>query len=244
MPLQNVASIGGFLKRAYTFGIEDQLNNNTTLFGVFDKSSDEVSGEDFIARFSVKYQRNHGIRWITESGDLPDAENAGYIQGTVQLKYVYGTFHLSAQAIEAASKSQSRFANAIDEAIADLILGFSIEQERSCFGNGSGSVAQFNQADGVVVAGTPIAIDNPGARGLEAGMILEQFDALSGGTQITPFDTSGGNPYAIIASVDRRNDTIKFVSDVDVRNNGFLFRGNLFSGNMLLPQHFRRRKLC
>lgn len=224
MAVSDLSAISELLKRYYLPGIIDQLNNSRTLYGLLEKSTDEVAGDSLQSRFAVKYRRNQGMEWIGESGDLPDAGNIGYLQGVVTLKFLYAALHLSAQAMYASRKSESAFATLLDESIYDLVQGVEVELERVLFGDGSGVLAQFNHATAIYGAGTAIGIDNPGSRTLERGMFLEAFQTRVGAGQISPFDTTNNRIFATVSQVDRRLNQVKFETAADVRDNYFLAR--------------------
>lgn len=232
-----VSVLGDLLKRVYTPGIQNQLNEKTFLRNMFPKTSDVALGSNFQFYFALKSARNHGIKWIPEGGQLPTAASMTHKQGTASIAYLYGALEFTAQAMKAMKTSEATFLDGLNEAVVDLATTMQLEQERMLLGDGSGVLCQINEPGytmlTTVPAGTAINVDEPGARVLERGMIVALYSAKSGGTLVSPFDNTNLLDYAIIDEVDYVNNQIKFAVDVNVQDNYYLFRHGSYNIGML-----------
>jgi len=232
----NIAAISGTLTKEYYIDtIEDHLNNSSTVWALFEKSEDEIAGDNLTSQFLVKKSRNSGMEWLAESANLPDASQIGWVRCSAALKYLYANaIHVTSQSLYATRKSASAFARLIDEQIYDATSGVEIELERASFGDGSGALCLLNQASATIASGTDIGCDGPGVRVLENGLILESFSAKTGGTQESPFDTTNSRDYVTIQNIDFLNNKVQFDTAAAITNNNILFRkgsrGNVMMG--------------
>lgn len=248
MATQTVTTIANLLKYVYTDVINELLWQETGIARLFRREGDITVGKNMEVIFPVKLSRNQGIKWLTELDTFPAAGAPSYQTGASTLKYLYGSIEFSAQALKAAQKSVSAFADLLEESVRDIVEAMSIEIERYILrGDGSGALAKITSATGTITAGNPVYVSEPGAAIFEPGMTLEAWDALSGGTQNTTFDATNSDAVATVDYVDEAANAIYFKENVSVRQNDYLFRegsrGKVMMGILGILDHTRVQTL-
>lgn len=226
MVQQTLTAIANFGKTVYLDGVTDVLPEQATVYGLFERDGDEIEGKSLQATFSLKTQGNESQAWIPENTTLPSADYPRHAVGTVGLKDLYASVDYTYRALRAAKSSRGAFRNLIEESLDDLLDRTTIEVERSIIGDGSGAMAQINQATGAVAANTDITVDHPGSRALAKGMTVVMWSARSGGTQQSPLDTDNTLTYATISNLDAIAGTIQFSVATSVTQDYFIFRAD------------------
>jgi hypothetical protein len=91
---------------------------------------------------------NGGIGAGTETGALPEAKGAQYIQMSTTLKNLYGTIEISDKAIRASANNEGAFVNLVNEEMQSLVKSASNNFGRMLFGNGTGILSTIQESDG------------------------------------------------------------------------------------------------
>lgn len=225
-----VSDLGNILKQQYTGSIVSQINDKDLNFQRMSKKTDiiTVDGLGLAVQMSVKYQNNPGRLSIAENGTLPTAGVPLWAKPTVGLKFAYGRFALTGQAIKAAKRNSAGFATSVGQFIESTTAGIKKDREVWLMGRGSGALCKVTQGSGSITAGDWITVDNAAA--LERGMVISDFstNASSGGS------TGSIGTDTVIAEVDMINNKITLTSTETVTVNYFLYRtgerGNVAMG--------------
>lgn len=173
-----LSTIDSILKEVYEKRITDQLQNEVVAMKRIEQTSDgvtETTGGKYVD-FPVRVRRNHGMGWRAEGGQLPDAGQQGYAEVHVPLRYGYGRFRLTGQAMQMSEKNEQAFAKTLDEEQKGLKDDLVKDSSRICYGDGSGVLTGINDT----ATSATHAVDS--TQYLEVGMIVDVLTESSGAT--------------------------------------------------------------
>lgn len=189
---QTLTTFANALKKDYHGPIVDALNNQSPLYKVLEKNSDdvEVNGENLQAVVSMKIERNWGSGARAEGGALPSARYVKTLKLAIPLAYNYGAIQFSGQVMKASEASATAFAKVVDTEIKGMVESLKIDSNRQFFGDATGMLCQTNGTG--AGASSTVTVDNPGTQLLANGMPIESFAALDSSTQTADSDISEG----------------------------------------------------
>ena len=195
-------SLGELLKRLYASWEIEQLVNLTypALAECAAKGSAQLGGSGFY--FPVRTKSAHGHAYISESDDLPAGRESAVKQGLVSPTVHAGVVQLTGLSMAVSSGNAMAFARSFDENVQQTIEAMSAYKEGAFFRDGTGLIAQFN--DAVATSAGPHVCDD--VQFLREGMVV---DIVDNGTT-----TSHHNSDLSIKEVDWVNKAVTFTSSV------------------------------
>lgn len=185
-----LTTIDAILKEVYEKQIQDQLQNDVVALKRIEKTSDgvtETSGGKYVD-FPIRVRRNHGIGYRAEGGQLPAAGQQGYAEVHVPLRYGYGRFRLTGQAMKMSDTNEKAFARTLQEEQTGLKDDLVKDSARVIYGDGSGLLTMINDT---ATSATHAVLST---QYLEVGMIVDVQVASTGVTVLlnTTVDTISG----------------------------------------------------
>jgi hypothetical protein len=189
-----LTTIDAILKEVYEDRIQDLTQNEVIALKRVEQTSDgvtETTGGKYVD-FPVRVRRNHGIGYRAEGSQLPASGQQGYAEVHVPLRYGYGRFRMTAQAMQLADSNEKAFAKALDREMDYLKEDLVKDSARIIYGNGSGLVAALDDA---TTSDTHAVVN---AQYVEEGMIVDIVNMTTGA--ITQANTT-------VESVDGLNVT-------------------------------------
>lgn len=165
----NLTTINAILKEVYEPKIQSQLQNEITGAKRIEQTSEgvvETTGGKYVD-FPVRVSRNTGIGFRNEGEQIPAAGKQGYAEVHVSLKYGYGRFQISGQAMQLSSTNEKAFAKALDDEMSGLKDDLAKDGARIFYGDGSGVVATLTTTG----ASATQSVDN--VQYLEEGMKVD-----------------------------------------------------------------------
>src|SRR3990167_7658991 len=163
------------LKEFYEGTIRDILNSKTFLLNRVKKDSKSWSGRRVV--YPVNTGRNEGIGARSENETLPTAQLQEYTEVRITPRYMYGRFEVTGPLM--ASSNGNAFAQAVASEMKGLTRDVKNDINRQLFNDGSGVLAQINATQNNT---RNINVDNPGTRFLKKSMVVDTYDARTGGT--------------------------------------------------------------
>lgn len=108
----NISAATAVLKEDYQGPIRDQLNLSTALLAQIERKTVEVVGKR--AFIPVHVTRSDAVGARGDGGTLPTANNQGYTDVLVPVKYNYGSIRITGPTIKAAKSDAGAFLRAVD----------------------------------------------------------------------------------------------------------------------------------
>ena len=137
------------LKTLYLDAVANQLNFKANpLLSAIGQTTDNVWGKE-IKKLAI-FGMNGGIGAGTEDGNLPDAVGNNYEQFTLSLKNLYGTIEISDKAIRASENNAGAFVSLLNSEMEGLINASTFNFGRMLYGDGTGTLATVQSAEGNV----------------------------------------------------------------------------------------------
>jgi hypothetical protein len=189
----STSTINDLLKEVYEPRIQDQLQNETVTIKRIEQSSDgvtESTGGKYVD-FPVHVTRNPAIGYRAENTQLPTAGNQGFASVHVPLKYGYGVFAVTAQAMQLSDTNTKAFAKALTEEQEDLKDDLVKDTNRIAFSDGSGVMANINDT----ATSATHNVDN--AQYLEVGQVVDVLVRSSGAVLLTATTISAISGVAV-----------------------------------------------
>jgi hypothetical protein len=178
----DLTAVSVLLREDWEPRLVEAINNSVPLHERLDKEIDTaktLAGRDLVMHVAVQVSANQAFKSIPAGGTMPEAQDDGYAQLEVPMRYLYGSIALLGQTLKATHGSNTDTVNMLNRAMK------SIEHTaRRRFGNmihndGSCALAQVN---GATVATKTTVLDNPGNIWIEPGMVLGAWTLKTGGT--------------------------------------------------------------
>src|SRR3990167_10907574 len=217
--------INDALKVDYHGTVIDQINTASPFWRRLQRHSDSVGGQSMQAVIDVNFRHpQRGIGPSAENATLRTAGDPGWDQAQIPLKFVYASYELTGQAIQAAHSNTVAFANALGGGLEQLGHALRREYNQMAWNDGSGAKTKITTTDpsfpgfpGTLTAGTAVKVDN--ALTLEVGMFVDIKTTLTGGTLVAD--------SVEITDVDHVRSKVTFGSNVvfgAVASDLFIFR--------------------
>lgn len=204
-----LATIDALLKEVYRGQVREQLNQEIVALKRIQGSSAGITsdiGGKYVT-FPVHVSRNAGIGSRLEGEALPIPGQQGMVPARVGLKYGYGSFQITGQAIRLSDSDPQAFAKAMDVEISNLKLDILKDMNRQIYGNGNGALAV------VSAVGSTNTITVADARLIQIGARIDIIRLAGGAYSSTPLASSVAVPITITgASLTAGANTITISS--------------------------------
>ena len=188
-----MTTVDAILKEIYGPRIENQLQDEIVAKKRIERTSDgvvETVGGKYVD-FPIRVSRNHGMGYRNENEQLPAAKRQGYAEVHVPLKFGYGRVRLTGQLMKLAEKNTQAFASAMDREMNGIKDDVVKDQNRICYGDGSGLLATINDT---AVSTTHNVLN---AQYLEVGMQVDVLIKSNGTTVLLNTEITDVNGLAI-----------------------------------------------
>lgn len=228
---QSITSGLAELKNIYEGPIQDQFNEDVTMFRGAEKVKKGWSGYQVVRPLRVR--RNQGIGATSDGGNLPAIGIQTTTQATIQAKFNYLRFGITGPMIKSSQNDQGSF---VRSAAYELEQGYNDlknDMNRQVGWNGDGTLAQANAA---TVASATLVIkgresSEPALKFVDVGLV---FDIVSSSTVIQSAITVlaiSGNPEDATATLTLNAPVTCSASDAIVRSGsyGYELQGVLYS---------------
>lgn len=181
-----LTTVNSILKEVYGKRMPNLVQDELIAIKRIEQTSDGVTetvGGKYVD-FPVRVSRNSGIGYRAEGGALPVAGQQGYAEVHVPLKYGYGRFRISGQAMQLAEKDHQAFASALDREMNFLKSDLAKDSARVAYGDGTGLLASINDTATSV---THAVLDT---QYLEVGQVVDVVVRSTGATSTGILNTS------------------------------------------------------
>jgi hypothetical protein len=165
----NLQSAENALKSFYLDAVKDSIDTKISPFlAKVEQSTADVYGKDVKKVIRVGF--HGGVVSGTETGDLPKADAAKYLQLTATLKNLYGTIEISDKAIRATQGNDGGLVNLLNGEMENLLKGAKYNFNRMLMGNGNGNLGSYRlESDRTQMKFENIAV-------LQVGMVVNFCD--------------------------------------------------------------------
>jgi hypothetical protein len=165
----NLQSAENALKSFYLDAVKDSIDTKISPFlAKVEQSTADVYGKDVKKVIRVGF--HGGVVSGTETGDLPKADAAKYLQLTATLKNLYGTIEISDKAIRATQGNDGGLVNLLNGEMENLLKGAKYNFNRMLMGNGNGNLGSYRlESDRTKMKFENIAV-------LQVGMVVNFCD--------------------------------------------------------------------
>lgn len=158
-------------KEVYLPQLRDNINKEVIGLRRIEQTSNgvvsDVGGK--YVRFPIRVQRNPGIGYRAEGGQLPTAGNQGYASVQTPLRYGYGMLTLSGQSMKLLKTNAQAFASVMDDEMSGLKDDVAKDTARIFYQDGTGFIANLSSAS-QATANTSAVND---IQYLEVGQIID-----------------------------------------------------------------------
>lgn len=186
------------LKSFYLDAVKDSIDTKTSPFlAKVEQSTADIYGKD--VKKVVRLGFHAGVVSGTETGDLPKADAAKYLQLTASLKNLYGTIEISDKAIRATQGNESGLVNLLNSEMDNLLKGAKYNFNRMVMGDGKGRLGVYELQD------DRTKMKLPTISTLQVGMVVNlcNYDGV-------PYD---GATQRTILAIDPVEKLVKFSGD-------------------------------
>ncbi|MBQ2740786.1 MAG: phage major capsid protein [Clostridia bacterium] len=186
------------LKSFYLDAVKDSIDMKTSPFlAKVEQSTADIYGKD--VKKVIRLGFHAGVVSGTETGDLPKADAAKYLQLTASLKNLYGTIEISDKAIRATQGNDGGLVNLLNSEMENLLKGAKYNFNRMLMGNGQARLGAYELQDDR----TKMQLDNLPA--LQVGMVVNfcNYDGV-------PYE---GATQRTVLSIDPVERVVKFSGD-------------------------------
>jgi hypothetical protein len=150
-----ISDIGNVLQKVIAPKIEEVLPEETIFYDMLKTNSGVQKLANNTFYITVRDGRHSGIAAVTEGAKLASGKPK-YTQMNVGAKYVFGTFEITDQVLEAAKDSKGALVNYMMEQTRALRIDFARELNRMFWGYGSNIIAKV--AAGDATTGTTLTL--------------------------------------------------------------------------------------
>ena len=214
------------LKDFYEGPIREHINNKVTVLELTEKSTRKWTGRRVV--WPVHMDRNEGVGARGESGDLPTAGTQGYVESSINAKFLYGRISLSGPVMAASAGDKGAFAEALKSEVAGMRRDLRNDLNRQTWGimfddgTHDGITGILARVDGTSGAGqTSIDVErvtstsgfHEGTRYLKKNMSVvlgtkTELEGTSAGVQTTISSVTDKNTFACSAVTVADDDLI------------------------------------
>ena len=216
MAAAQLADLDGLLKRNYGDDFITQQQFDPDFLSTMPKAPEKPEGEQGAIFLGVRMQRrqnggaqNQGEQFRTNAVGVRK-------QSTVVAKVNIWAFEITNYAIALSNSATAAFFSGLDDEMADSLAAFKKDENRQCFGAGTGVLANVN---GAVSNSVTVTVDN--VQYFYPGMVVDFWTAASGGTM----EASG-----TISSISEANLTITMAAAISCANADVIVRQNILTG--------------
>ena len=216
MAAAQLADLDGLLKRNYGDDFITQQQFDPDFLSTMPKAPEKPEGEQGAIFLGVRMQRrqnggaqNQGEQFRTNAVGVRK-------QSTVVAKVNIWAFEITNYAIALSNSATAAFFSGLDDEMADSLAAFKKDENRQCFGAGTGVLANVS---GAVSNSVTVTVDN--VQYFYPGMVVDFWTAASGGTM----EASG-----TISSISEANLTITMAAAISCANADVIVRQNILTG--------------
>ena len=137
----NLQSAENALKSFYLDAVKEAIDSKTSPFlAMIEHSTSNVYGKD--VKKIIRSHIGSGVMAGTETGELPKADESGYIQLTATLKNLYGKIEISDKALRASQSNEGAFVNLLNDEMQHLLESAKFNFNRMLMGDGTGFLTE------------------------------------------------------------------------------------------------------
>jgi hypothetical protein len=174
--MENLTVLQDVMREYYIDAVDEVFNHETTIYGDMEKSAKGIQGgKSIVGPLWIAYNER-GIGNRAENETLPTAGANEYDQFSSTVKFVYGIFTMTGQAMKM-TKGPNTLIDESKKVMNGLTSALKWEMERQFWGNGDGWIATVNGAP----AGNVFVWSGDGGVFFKRGMYIDTF--TSGGTK-------------------------------------------------------------
>ena len=155
--MADTATADELLRDVYGPGIINLLPSMTPGLTYFEDASDTADWSGRAVVKTIHASRNEGSGWAGERGAIPAAGSQGWTTKRVPMRYQYGRFEITAQALESTKGSRAAAMPLLEAEQSFLIKDMAAERGRAIWGDGRGVLALQNGAE----SGATLTVDAP-----------------------------------------------------------------------------------
>lgn len=174
------ATVSAILKEVYPGAVEDELNNESALWAIFEKTKVSLGGQGKRIVRPMRVARNSGIGSRPDNGTLPTAGNQTLVNAQINIATTYIRGQISNRVMRSSASDQAAFEDALSEEIRFGLSDYVSDLSRQLF-MGLGRLTTVN---GTVTASTSVTVND--VTNLAVGMVVEFWN---GGTNQTTNDS-------------------------------------------------------
>lgn len=209
-----LSTLSNILKEYYLPPVVDQLNNEVLLFSRFEKSSEELRGNEAVVPLHTT--RSGGIGPAGENVALPSAGSQGYGKAVYDIKPQYGRIRVTGLAMEKTEKESGAFLQALESEINGIRNDLRRDMARQSYMDGTGEIAKC----GTTTASTTVVLDTTAKEALRKGWIYIGMVIDIG----TAADARAVVTGATVSDVSVSAGTITISSSVTTSGSHFVYR--------------------
>ena len=190
------------LKEDYKDPLREQLNNTCFILSQIEENTDDVVG--LRAYLALHTSRSDGVGARGEGGTLPTANNQGYSEAHLPIRYNYGRIQVSGPIIKAMSKDRGSFIRAVRSETEGIRKDLKRDVNRQCWGTSNGVIATCGTTSTdttiVLLNATRTQVRqlwNQGGMAVEIGTVADPDVVAGQRTTDTPVYTSGSESIDI-----------------------------------------------
>jgi hypothetical protein len=214
---QSINSGAALLKNVYRGGLIDLLNEDMPVYRAAEKLKDQYSGLQVIR--SLRTRRNQGIGAGSDGGTLPKIGRSVNVNATINAKFNWLRFGITAGMIKASQSDQGSFVRGYANELKMSYNDFKTDMNRQLCFDGSGTLAQVNTASS---ASSSLVIKgrSTGEPALKYADVDLTFDVVRSGVVVASGITVtavSGTPAAATATLTLDQPITTQVGDLLIR---------------------------
>lgn len=207
-----LSDLDGLLKRHYGKGfIETQQQTDPDFMSTMPVAADKPGGEDGAYRFAVRMERRQNGGAQNQNEQFRENETGVRKQSTIAAKINIWAVELTGFSMELSKAQVDAFVAGLDDEFEDALAMMKKDENRQCFGAGTGVLTQVN---GAVTNDTAIIVDS-----VQYFFVGERIDIYTGST------LEAANVK--ITAINESTLTITVDSAVTVSNNANIYRAKV-----------------
>lgn len=212
-----LSDLGGLLKRYYGGQfITAQQQFDPDYISTMPRSSDKPGGDSGAVYLGINMQRRQNGGAQNENENFRANESGTKVQSTITSKVNIWAVEMSNKAIELSKGNPYAFVNGLEHEFSDALAAFKKDENRQCFGDGTGVLALVN---GAVVGSTSVIVDTPGVQYFFPGMRIDIHTSASVAEALN----------VAISSIDESTLTLTLATAVTVSNNSYIRRAGVLA---------------
>ena len=161
-----LADLDGLLKRVYGKDFVTQQQTDDDFINKLPRASEQPGGEDGAYRFGVRMERRQNVGAQNQNESFRDNEEGVRKQATIAAKINIAAIELTGFSMELSRSKMEAFVSGMDDEFSDALAMLKKDENRQCFGDGTGQLALVN---GALVSSTALVVDTPGVQYFSPG---------------------------------------------------------------------------